>query len=158
MNDSEANPPIRSEVRGRPSPWRWRRGENPYRYTAFNVLGLDPAPRKRRSFLAQVARRVQRAQFGELSLFGRRLDESEVHGAEQRLQNATDRVFEELRTHRPHPVQLVLNDLSEQLGELEPTMPSRSPEIMIDRAMLARLAPPPRARHFDPLPKVATHG
>lgn len=133
---------------GTDNPWRWRRRENPYRSTAFAVLGIDARPRRRREFVALVRRRAQRARFGTLRLFGQQLGESDVHAAAQRLRDPAGRLLEELRTHRPHPVRLDVAVAAAALDDLEP---APLPELRFDRAALARLVPPPRPRRFAPL-------
>ncbi|MGH3717778.1 MAG: hypothetical protein ACRDRI_02865 [Pseudonocardiaceae bacterium] len=126
--------------------------KNPYRHTAFAVLGVDPAV-GRRAITAHVRKRLQRVRFGAQTLFGRPLSEAEVHDAEQRLKDPARRLFEELHTHRPHPARVPVDDLAARLAQLRaPSPPGDVPRIVLDRDTLLELVPPPYPRTFPPLP------
>ncbi|MGH3795782.1 MAG: hypothetical protein ACRDSP_12935 [Pseudonocardiaceae bacterium] len=128
-------------------------GENPYRYTAFAVLGLDPAVRGGRAIATHARKRLQRVRFGVQTLFGRSLSEAEVHDAEQCLRDPVRRLSEELRTHRPHPARVRVDDLTARLAQLRTPSPSVGPpRILLDRDALLELVPPPGPRTFPPLP------
>lgn len=125
---------------------------NPYRHTAFAVLGVNPAV-ERRALAAHVRKRLQRVRRGVQTLFGRPLSEAEVHDAEQRLKDPARRIFEELRTHRPHPARVPVDDLAAQLAQLRAPSPSGGmPRIVLDRNALLELVPQPYPRTFSPLP------
>jgi hypothetical protein len=126
--------------------------KNPYRYTAFAVLGVDPTV-SRRAITAHVRKRLQRVRFGVQTLFGRPLSEAEVLDAEQRLKDPTSRLIEELRTHRPHPARVPVDDLAARLAQLRAPSPSGDvPRIVLDRDALLELVPQPYPRTFSPLP------
>lgn len=137
--------------RGGSAEEEWAGAENPYRYTAFAVLGVDSAARGRRAITTQVRKRLQRVRFGVLTLFGRPVSEAEVHDAEQRLKDPAQRLLEELRTHRPHPARVPVDDLAARLAQLrEPAPPAELPKIVVNREALLELLPPPYPRTFPP--------
>ncbi|MGH3941994.1 MAG: hypothetical protein ACRDTG_25910 [Pseudonocardiaceae bacterium] len=134
-----------------PHRWEWRKGENPYRYTAFGVLGFGPEALSRRMVAALVKKRLQRVRFGVQTLFGRPLREAEIHDAERRLQDPAQRLLEELCTHRPHPARVQTDDLAARLAQLRVPASGDSPPIVLDRNALLELVPPPYPRTFPPL-------
>lgn len=135
-----------------PHRWEWRKGENPYRYTAFGVLGFGPQVLSRRTVAALIKKRLQRIRFGVQTLFGRPLREAEIHDAERRLQDPAQRLLEELCTHRPHPARVRTDDLAARLAQLRVSVPTTgdSPGIVLDRNALLGLVPPPYPRTFPP--------
>jgi len=78
------------------NPWRWHPDADPYRDSAFGVLGVRPTTVLRRAHA--VARR-SRARFGEVRHLGRVVDEAAINAAEQRLRDPVGRVLETLRVH-----------------------------------------------------------
>jgi Hsp70 protein len=80
------------------NPWRWHAEADPYRRSAFGVLGVEPTTVLRRAHA--VARR-HRVRFGEVRYLGRAVDEAAINAAEQRLRDPAGRVLETLRVHEP---------------------------------------------------------
>ncbi|GAA5114665.1 hypothetical protein [Pseudonocardia adelaidensis] len=78
------------------NPWRWHAEADPYRDSAFGVLGVEPTTVVRRAHA--VARR-SRVRFGEVRYLGRVVDEAAINAAEQRLRDPVGRVLETLRVH-----------------------------------------------------------
>lgn len=78
------------------NPWRWHAEADPYRGSAFGVLGVEPTTVLRRAHA--VARR-SRVRFGEVRHLGRVVDEAAINAAEQRLRDPAGRVLETLRVH-----------------------------------------------------------
>jgi hypothetical protein len=78
------------------NPWRWHAEADPYRDSAFGVLGVEPTTVLRRAHA--VARR-SRVRFGEVRYLGRAVDEAAINAAEQRLRDPAGRVLETLRVH-----------------------------------------------------------
>lgn len=132
------------------NPWAWN-GANPYRGTAFQVLGLSPAVTGRASIKAQVQKRRQRVRNApeRFPLFGELLDEARINEAEAAISKPEGRIYAELCTHRPRVASADVGDLAHAVAEV-PVSPL-TVEYHLDLARLAALAPRPRRRELKPL-------
>ena len=141
------------------NPWAWQDGRNPYRSTAFQVLGLGVEVRGRAAIRAHVKTRRQRVHNApeRYLLFGNPLTEADINEAEQRIQDPATRLLDELCTHRPppdsgwrNPENLAeLTEIEQRLRALAP--PDIPPEPTLNPTALCALIPPVRPRTFAPL-------
>jgi hypothetical protein len=139
------------------SRWDWRDGRNPYRSTAFQVLGLDVHVAGRAAIRAGIAARRQQVLEGHVLLFGVPVTEADLAEAARRVQDPTARLLDELCTHRPPdgpeaPTGEHLAELAAIVAELESGAPrDRVAPVTVNTTELARLIPPARPRTFIPL-------
>lgn len=126
-------------------PWRWLGGRNPYRRTAFQILGIGLDVQGRRDIQRQVDRRRARIRNapGRNRLFGEVLSEADVNQAEQVLRDPEARLYAELCTHQRHDVVIeaeAARALAERLAEL--TVPAVEADVVPERSRLLALLPP----------------
>lgn len=134
------------------SPWEeWRPGQNPYRRTPFQILGLSVTVKGRAAIKTTIRRRRQRIQTTpeRFPLFGASLDVAAVNEAEERVLEPEARLYAELCTHRPRQTSIDLREPSRGLAEI--TVPIPDVQLAIDPTRLARIVPPPSTRNFPPL-------
>jgi hypothetical protein len=88
----------------------WRRrplSENPYDWTAFQIVGISPDVVGRRAINAAVAnaRKVLQALPGQRRIAGKAVDQADLTAASQILTDPGKRILEELLEHHPEEPQ-----------------------------------------------------
>lgn len=139
------------------NPWRWHAEADPYRDSAFGVLGVTPSTVLRR---AHASSRRQQVRYGSVRYLGRAVDEAAINAAEQRLRDPMGRVLETLRVHEVTPATLETADLAAELAGLPDPDTGDDPDTAVapDRETLLGLVPPNRPRHVPPLPPLPPIG
>lgn len=133
------------------NPWTWREGQNPYRRTPFQVLGLGTDVRGRAAIKARIKNRRTKIHNApeRFPLFGRLLSEAEINAAETAIEDPESRLYAELCTHRPRQHRGPAP--AERLAGL--AVPDVHPAVTIDLARLRHLVPtPPRRAHVPIVP------
>ena len=133
------------------NPWRWHADADPYRDSAFGVLGVAPSTVVRR---AHASSRRQQVRYGSVGYLGRVVDEAAINAAEQRLRDPMGRVLETLRVHEVAPVTLETADLAADLAGMPEPGAGGEPDtaVVLNRETLLPLVPPLRPPHVPPLP------
>lgn len=139
------------------NPWAWRSGENPYRRTPFQVLGLEVNLRGHGAIQAHIRARRRRIQGNpeRFRVFGEMLDEARVNASERLIDHPGGRLYAELCMHRP-PVAADEEDVAARLEETTTLVkkirvPVPHPEVQIEARRLVRFLEPPAPRDFRPL-------
>ncbi len=125
------------------NPWAWS-DRNPYYGTAFHVLDLDPDSDRATARARIEARRTRIRRSAErFPMFGRILTVAQINSAAQRLESASERLPEELRTHRPEPEVVAPDELPilRELAEFAATSPIYDTPL-VDYRILPKLLPP----------------
>ncbi|MFI1919392.1 hypothetical protein [Nocardia sp. NPDC020380] len=125
------------------NPWAWN-DRNPYYGTAFHLLDLDPGSDRATARARIEARRTRIRRSAErFPLFGQILSLAQINSAAQRLDSASARLSEELRTHRPEPPMDGPNELAilRELAEFALTEPAYR-TALVDYQVLPKLLPP----------------
>lgn len=133
------------------NPWRWHAEADPYRDSAFGVLGVEPTTALRR---AHVESRRQQVRYGSVRYLGRAVDEAAINAAEQRLRDPAGRVLETLRVHEVAPPVVETADLAADLARLpDPDADGEQDSVFaLDREALLALVPPVRQPRLPALP------
>jgi hypothetical protein len=139
------------------NPWRWHAEADPYRDSAFGVLGVEPTTVLRRGHASS---RRQQVRYGSVRYLGRAVDEAAINAAEQRLRDPAGRVLETLRVHEVAPAVVETADLAADLAQLpEPDAGGeRDTALALDRETLVALVPPVQPRSIPPLPPLEPVG
>ncbi|UGT43286.1 hypothetical protein LTV02_07830 [Nocardia yamanashiensis] len=125
------------------NPWAWS-DRNPYYGTAFHELDLAPDTQRATVRKRIEARRTRiRRSAARFPVFGRVLTVAEINSAAQRLDSASERLSDELRTHRPEPPVDAPEELSilRELSEFSSTALEYGTEL-VDYRVLPKLLPP----------------
>lgn len=139
------------------NPWRWHAEADPYRDSAFGVLGVGPSTVLRR---AHANSRRQQVRYGSVEHLRRAVDEAAINAAEQRLRDPTGRVLETLRTHEVEPATIETADLAADLAALPDPGTADVPDTGVepDRETLLGLVPRVRPPRVPPLPPLRPIG
>lgn len=139
------------------NPWRWHTEADPYRDSAFGVLGVEPTTVLRRGHAGS---RRQQVRYGSVQHLGRAVDEAAINAAEQRLRDPVGRVLETLRVHEVVPVEIETADLAADLAAVAGQYEQPEPAVvaLLDTYTLRALFPRVRPRAEPPLPPLPPLG
>lgn len=142
---------------GGDNPWRWHAEADPYRDSAFGVLGVEPTTVLRRGHAGS---RRQQVRYGSVQHLGRPVDEAAINAAEQRLRDPAGRVLETLRVHEVVAVEIETADLVDDLAALAPRYEQPEPATagQLSAETLRALFPRVRPRADPPLPPLPPLG
>lgn len=137
------------------NPWRWHAAADPYRDSAFGVLGVEATTVLRRGHAGS---RRQQVRYGSVQYLGRAIDEAAINAAEQRLRDPAGRVLETLRVHEVVPAVIETVDLAADLAAAAPQFEERDGLLDLDEELLIELVPRVRSDPAPPLPPLEPLG